>query len=97
MPKSNRSAPRNDRARTLVTFGGAAVLSLGSAACVFAWLNGESLTVAVLTSGAAMAALLNALVAVATFLTGHPRDDGALPDRPNRRGNGTGSEPKKSP
>jgi hypothetical protein len=75
MPKSNRSSSRTGRARTLVTFGGAAVVSLGSTACLFAWLSGESLTVAVLTFAAAMAALLNALVAVATFLVGHPRDD----------------------
>ncbi|WP_155848871.1 hypothetical protein [Amycolatopsis vancoresmycina] len=58
----------------MVTFGGTTVVSLGSAACLFAWLNGESLTVAALTSGAAVAALLNALVAMATFLAGHPRD-----------------------
>ncbi|WP_410569972.1 hypothetical protein [Amycolatopsis sp. cmx-4-61] len=94
MPKSNRSSSRTDRARTLVTFGGAAVVSLGSAACVCAWLNGESLTVAVLTFGAAMAALLNALVAVATFLAGHPRDD-VVPDRPRGRGKGAERGPKK--
>ncbi|MGW3962302.1 hypothetical protein ACWED2_20955 [Amycolatopsis sp. NPDC005003] len=94
MPKSNRSSSRTARARTLVTFGGAAVVSLGSAACLIAWLDGESLTVAVLTSGAAMAALLNALVAVATFLAGNPRND-VLPDRSRGRGKGAGRDPKK--
>lgn len=92
MPKSNRSSSRTDRARTLVTFGGAAVVSLGSAACLIAWLNGEPLTVMILTFGAAVAALLNALVAVATFLAGNPRDE-VVPDRPRGHGEDTGREP----
>ncbi|MEV4142664.1 hypothetical protein AB0J40_03295 [Amycolatopsis sp. NPDC049691] len=75
MPKSSRSTSRASRSRTLVEVGGAAVVSLGSAAGLVAWINGEPVTVAVLSSGAAIAALLNALVAVAAFLAGPSGDD----------------------
>lgn len=75
MTKSNRSPGRAGRPRTLVTAGGMAVVSLGVTACLLAWLSGESLPLAILAAGAAVAALMNALVAVATFLAGHPRDD----------------------
>ncbi|MCR6482710.1 hypothetical protein M8542_07765 [Amycolatopsis sp. OK19-0408] len=68
---------------------------MSSTVCLFACLSGEPLTVAVLASGAAMAALLNALVAVATFLAGHPRDD-ALPDASRGQGKGPkrGAKPR---
>lgn len=75
MNKKNRSSTRASQPHTLVTAGGVAVVSLGVTACLLAWLSGESLPLAILTSGAAMAASMNALVAVATFLAGHPRDD----------------------
>ena len=42
---------------------------------LIAWINGEPATVAVLSSGAAIAALVNALVAVAAFLADPSGDD----------------------
>lgn len=74
MTKQNRSSTRTVQPRMVVTAGGAVLVSLGTAVCLLAWSSGESLPLAVLTAAATVAALLDALVAVATFLAGHPRD-----------------------
>ena len=70
------------------------VVIVGLAVCLLSWLAGESVSTAVVTSGAAVAGLTNALVAVATFLAGHPHDN-PVQRATRRRTKNIGQRPKR--
>jgi hypothetical protein len=86
MPKSKRSSTPNKRLRKKLLIGEAAVAVLGAMACLLAWLNGESVTAAVLAAGTATGALMNALATVATVFARHPSRDGRAEEaRPSKQ------------